>query len=110
MVVIEDEGKLKFFDGKKELTLREGFARLDTIYGGEPQETKRVINRLKEKYMKDLTNRQVFLFALCTLRPVALAQTQTTARRVNTTSAKVCALYPFGYKIFKFYEIIPYRV
>ena len=60
MVVIEDEGKLKFFDGKKELTLREGFARLDTIYGGEPQETKRVINRLKEKYMKDLTNRQVF--------------------------------------------------
>ena len=57
MVVIEDEGKLKFFDGKKELTLREGFARLDTIYGGEPQETKRVINRLREKYMKDLTNR-----------------------------------------------------
>ena len=57
MVVIEDEGKLKFFDGKKELTLREGFARLDTIYGSEPQETKRVINRLREKYMKDLTNR-----------------------------------------------------
>ena len=57
MVVIEDEGKLQFFDGKKELTLREGFARLDNIYSSEPQETKRVINRLKEKYMKDLTNR-----------------------------------------------------
>lgn len=57
MVVIEDEGRLKFFDGKEELTLREGFARLDTIYGGEPQETKRVINRLREKYIKDLTNR-----------------------------------------------------
>lgn len=70
MVVIEDEDKLKFFDGKKELTPHEGFARLDIIYGGEPQETKRVINYLRKKYMKDLTNRQVFLFALCTLRPV----------------------------------------
>lgn len=69
MVVIEDEGKLKFFDGKKELTLREGFARLDTIYGGEPQETKRVINRLKEKYMKDLTNRQVFF--ICSMYAAA---------------------------------------
>ena len=56
MVVIEDEGTLKFFDGKKELTLREGFTRLDAIYGSEPQETKRIINRLREKYMKDLTN------------------------------------------------------
>ena len=90
MVVIEDDGKLKFFDGKEELTLREGLARLDTIYGGEPQETKRVINRLKEKYMKDLTNRQVFLFVLCTLRPVALAQTSTTARRVNSTKTYAC--------------------
>ena len=52
MIVIEDEGKLKFFDGKKELTLREGFQRLDQIYGTEPQETKRVIDRLKEKYRK----------------------------------------------------------
>lgn len=57
MHVIEDEGKLKFFDGKKELTLREGFTRLEHIYGSEPQETKRVIDRLKEKYMKDLINR-----------------------------------------------------
>lgn len=52
MVVIEDEGKLKFFDGKEELTLREGFARLDIIYGGEPQETKKIIDRLKEKYYR----------------------------------------------------------
>lgn len=56
MIVIEDEGKLKFFEGKEELTPREGFSRLERIYGGEPQETKRVINRLKEKYMKDLNN------------------------------------------------------
>lgn len=50
MIVIEDEGKLKFFDGTIELTLREGFKRLDQIYGNEPQEVKRIINRLKEKY------------------------------------------------------------
>lgn len=56
MHVIEDNGRLHFYEGKKQLTLREGFERLDTIYGGEPQETKRVINHLKEKYMKDLTN------------------------------------------------------
>ena len=54
MHVIEDEGKLRFFEGKEELTLREGFQRLDYIYGTEPQETKRIINRLKEKYRKDL--------------------------------------------------------
>ena len=50
MHVIEDEGKLRFFEGKKELTRREGFRRLDRIYGNEPQEVKRIINRLKEKY------------------------------------------------------------
>ena len=54
MHAIEDNGKLRFFEGKKELTLREGFRRLDRIYGTEPQETKRVIDRLKEKYRKDL--------------------------------------------------------
>ena len=55
MVVIEDERGLRFFEGKRELTLREGFRRLDYIYGYEPQETKKIINRLKDKYMKDLT-------------------------------------------------------
>ena len=54
MIVIEDEGKLRFFDGKKELTLREGFNRLDYIYGNEPQETKKIIDHLKQKYRKDL--------------------------------------------------------
>ena len=52
MIVIEDEGKIRFFEGKTELTLREGFKRLDQIYGTEPQETKRIIDRLKEKYRK----------------------------------------------------------
>jgi len=50
MHVIEDEGRLRFFEGKKELTPREGFGRLERIYGNEPQEVKRIINRLREKY------------------------------------------------------------
>ena len=54
MIVIEDKGKLKFYEGKYQLTLREGFHRLELIYGYEPQETKRIINRLRDKYAKDL--------------------------------------------------------
>ena len=54
MHVIEENGKLRFYEGKTELTSREGFQRLYRIYGTEPQETKRVIDRLKEKYGKDL--------------------------------------------------------
>ena len=56
MHVIEDDGELRFFEGKEELTLREGFQRLDRIYGTEPQETKRIIDRLKEKYRKAWLN------------------------------------------------------
>lgn len=52
MIVIEDKGKLKFYDGKTELTMKEGFTRLNQIYGTEPQETRRIIDRLKEKYGK----------------------------------------------------------
>ena len=52
MVVIEDKGQLKFFEGKNELTLWEGFSRLEQLYMNEPQEVKRVINKLREKYKK----------------------------------------------------------
>ena len=52
MIVIEDKSQLRFYEGKEELTLREGFKRLDQIYGTEPQETKRVIDRLREKYRR----------------------------------------------------------
>lgn len=52
MIVIEDGGKLQFFEGKKELTLREGFQRLEVIYSNEPQETKKIIDRLKEQYYR----------------------------------------------------------
>ena len=52
MIVIENEGKLQFFEGKQELTLREGFQRLEVIYSNEPQETKKIIDRLKEQYYR----------------------------------------------------------
>ena len=52
MIIIEDKGQIKFFEKDKELTLREGFKRLETIYHDEPQETKKIINRLREKYLK----------------------------------------------------------
>ena len=52
MVVIEDRGSIKCVDKDKELTLREGFKRLESIYHNEPLETKKVIDRLREKYLK----------------------------------------------------------
>jgi len=50
MIVIEDEGKLEFFDGKKKLTSREGFRRLAERYKTEPAETRKIIDRLRDKY------------------------------------------------------------
>lgn len=52
MIVIEDKGMIKFFDKDKEITLYEGFKRLGSIYHNEPLETKKVIDRLREKYLK----------------------------------------------------------
>ena len=54
MHAIENENKLRFFEGTKELTLREGFQRLNERYPSEPQEVKRVIDKLRERYGKDL--------------------------------------------------------
>ena len=50
MIVIEDNGKLEFFDGKKKLTSREGFGRLAERYKTEPAETRKIIDRLRDKY------------------------------------------------------------
>lgn len=50
MVVIEDKGTIKFYEGEKELTLREGFGRLEEVYSNEPLEVKKVIAQLKGKY------------------------------------------------------------
>lgn len=54
MIVIEDNGKIKFFKDGVEISRKAGFKHLDEVYGNEPQETKKTINRLKEKYYKDL--------------------------------------------------------
>ena len=52
MIVIEDKGRLKFLKEGKEISQREGFKQLDVIYINEPQETKKVIDKLKIKYKK----------------------------------------------------------
>ena len=74
MIVIEDKGKLKFYEGKTELTMKEGFARLNQIYGTEPQETKRIIDRLKQKYGKVQPTAKPFLFAFveCGRQPMSV--------------------------------------
>ena len=48
--MIEDESKLEFFEGKEKLTNHEGFRRLAERYKTEPAETKKIIDRLREKY------------------------------------------------------------
>ena len=50
MYVIEDGDKIYFYEGERELSLHEGFARFDRIYQYEPTETKRIIDKLKQKY------------------------------------------------------------
>ena len=52
MFVIEDKGKLSFYEGKKELTLDEGFERLDSLFINETAEVQKVIDNLKNKYDK----------------------------------------------------------
>ena len=54
MILIEDKGKLVFTHHGRELTIKQGFTYLDKIYGNEPQEVKKIIDQLKEKYKKDL--------------------------------------------------------
>lgn len=54
MILIEDKGKLTFTHKGKSLTIKQGFNYLDKIYGNEPQEVKKIIDQLKEKYKKDL--------------------------------------------------------
>lgn len=50
MVTIEDNGKLTFYEGTKELSLQEGFRRLYELYPSETPEGKAIINQLREKY------------------------------------------------------------
>ena len=52
MVIIEDKGKIKFLEDGKELSLREGFKKLEVIYNNEPLENQKIIDKLKNKYWK----------------------------------------------------------
>lgn len=54
MILIEDKGHIEFTHYGRKLTIKQGFNYLDKIYGNEPQEVKKIIDQLKEKYKKDL--------------------------------------------------------
>lgn len=51
MIVIEDKGTIVFLEDGKEIGLVDGFKRLETLYPNETLENKRVIKRLKKKYL-----------------------------------------------------------
>lgn len=75
IAIVSDDGKSISFSHKgKELTLREGFRRLDEIYSNEPQEVKKRIDELKKRFYKA---QLCYVFFVCTLRPVVYVQTQT---------------------------------
>ena len=52
MVTIENNGELRFYEGDIELTLEEGFKRLEDLYANEPIENQKIINNLKNKYWR----------------------------------------------------------
>ena len=52
MVTIENNGELKFYEGDRELTLEEGFKRLDELFINEPTENQKIITNLKNKYWR----------------------------------------------------------
>lgn len=52
MVTIENNGELRFYEGDRELTLEEGFKRLEDLYTNEPTENQKIINNLKNKYWR----------------------------------------------------------
>ena len=54
MYVIEDKGKINFYEGARELSTKDGFARLQRLYQYEPTETKHVIEKLQRKYQRQL--------------------------------------------------------
>ena len=52
MIVIVEGNSIKFTEGKRTLSFEEGFRRLDQRYKDEPQEVKRKIQELKERFYK----------------------------------------------------------
>lgn len=52
MIVIISRDTIKFTEGKRTLSIEEGFRRLDQRYRDEPQEVKRKIQELRERFYK----------------------------------------------------------
>lgn len=52
MIVIVEDNSIKFTEGKQTLSFEEGFRRLDQRYKDEPQEVKRKIQELRERFYK----------------------------------------------------------
>lgn len=52
MIVIVSRDTIKFTEGKRTLSIEEGFRRLDQRYKDEPQEVKRKIQELRERFYK----------------------------------------------------------
>ena len=53
IVIVSDDGKsIEFSEHGKQLTLREGFDKLDQLYPGETREGKRIIEDLKQRFYR----------------------------------------------------------
>lgn len=53
IVIVGDDGKsISFSHNGKKLSRREGFRRLGERYSGEPQEVKRKIDELRERFYR----------------------------------------------------------
>lgn len=52
MIVIVEGNSIKFTEGKRILSIEEGFRRLEQRYRDEPQEVKRKIQELRERFYK----------------------------------------------------------
>lgn len=52
MIVIEDKNIITFSHKGKDVSIKDGFEYLDNLYKSEPIEVRKVIDRLKEKYIE----------------------------------------------------------
>ena len=52
MHVITDHDEIHFYEGEEELSIKEGFKRLDALYPYETAEGRHIIDNLKRKFLK----------------------------------------------------------
>lgn len=53
IVIVSDDGKsIEFYHNGKQLSTHKGFEKLAERYSGEPQEVKRRIDRLRERFYR----------------------------------------------------------